>query len=141
MTTEHIAELDSIHIPLNGAALIEAAAGTGKTYNIQNLTARMIVEKNFTIDSIAVVTFTEAAARELAERLHAVLEALNEKLLGQKLSHAAEDKRTDELIKHFDEENISRKDQQKRIQEALKDFDNNRVSTIHGFCARIRGRR
>jgi len=137
MTTEHIAELDSIHIPLNGAALIEAAAGTGKTYNIQNLTARMIVEKNFTIDSIAVVTFTEAAARELAERLHTVLEALNEKLLGQKLSHAAEDKRTDELIKHFDEENISRKDQQKRIQEALKDFDNNRVSTIHGFCARI----
>ena len=58
-------KLDSINIELQGVTLVEAAAGTGKTYNIQNLAARMIVEKGFPINSIVIVTFTELAARVL----------------------------------------------------------------------------
>lgn len=56
-------ELDSVNMPLEGITLIEAAAGTGKTYNIQNIAARLIVEKKFPIESLAIVTFTEKQYR------------------------------------------------------------------------------
>ncbi|MBR1953408.1 MAG: UvrD-helicase domain-containing protein, partial [Lentisphaeria bacterium] len=58
-------ELNSFTCSLEGAHLIEAAAGTGKTYNIQNLVVRLLLERDFDIENIAVVTFTEAAADEL----------------------------------------------------------------------------
>ena len=69
MNPEQIKELDSVNMPLEGITLIEAAAGTGKTHNIQNIAARLIVEKNFAINRIVIVTFTELAAKELAERI------------------------------------------------------------------------
>ena len=77
-----IHELDSVEIPLRGITLIEAAAGTGKTHNIQNLAARMIVEKNYPLESIVIVTFTNKAAAELSDRLRAVLALLVRRLEG-----------------------------------------------------------
>jgi exodeoxyribonuclease V beta subunit len=53
--------------------LIEAGAGTGKTYNITFLVLRLLIEKNLPIDEILVVTFTEAAASELKEKIRARL--------------------------------------------------------------------
>ena len=66
-------ELNSFECELNGTHLVEAAAGTGKTYNIQNLVVRLLLEKTLTIDNIAVTTFTEAAADELRSRLRKVI--------------------------------------------------------------------
>ncbi len=48
-----------------GINLIEANAGTGKTYTIAMLFVRFIVEHGFLIDQLLVVTFTHAAAAEL----------------------------------------------------------------------------
>ena len=55
--------------PLSGSNLIEAGAGTGKTYTITGLFLRLILEEKLTIDRILVVTFTEAATEELRGRL------------------------------------------------------------------------
>ena len=56
-------------IELDGISLIEAGAGTGKTYSITNIYIRLLLEKNYDSSEIAVVTFTVAAADELRERI------------------------------------------------------------------------
>jgi len=57
--------------PLDGMALMEASAGTGKTYALSNLYLRYILEKQYQLDQILVVTFTEAATQELRVRVRA----------------------------------------------------------------------
>ena len=61
--------LDPSTLPLTGQQLIEASAGTGKTYTISSLYLRLILEKHLSIDEILVVTFTQAATEELRERI------------------------------------------------------------------------
>ena len=56
-----------------GINLIEASAGTGKTYAIAMLVLRFVVEHGFTIDQLLVVTFTKAATEELKDRVQARL--------------------------------------------------------------------
>ncbi|MGR3178574.1 MAG: UvrD-helicase domain-containing protein, partial [Candidatus Anammoxibacter sp.] len=56
-------------IDLNKHALIEASAGTGKTYTIENLVVRMLLEKEVNLENILLVTFTEKAAGELKTRI------------------------------------------------------------------------
>ena len=60
---------DLLHSPISGRILVEASAGTGKTYTIAALVVRLIVEKQLEIESILVVTFTEAATAELRDRI------------------------------------------------------------------------
>src|SRR5436190_22595752 len=52
-----------------GTTLIEASAGTGKTYTITSLFLRLIVEQAVPIGKILAVTFTEAATEELRDRI------------------------------------------------------------------------
>ena len=53
---------------LVGANLIEASAGTGKTFSIAILVVRLIIEKSIPVTKMLLVTFTDAAATELKER-------------------------------------------------------------------------
>ena len=55
--------------PLAGAQLIEASAGTGKTWTIAGLYLRLVLERRLLPEQILVVTFTKAATAELRERL------------------------------------------------------------------------
>ena len=55
-------------LPL-GVTMLEASAGTGKTYGIASIVLRLVVEEGLGIDQILVVTFTEAATAELRERV------------------------------------------------------------------------
>ena len=56
-------------VALEGSNLIEASAGTGKTYSIALLCLRLIVEKHIPIQKILMVTFTKAAVAELETRV------------------------------------------------------------------------
>ena len=57
-------EFSLIECPIDlGATLIEASAGTGKTYSIATLMVRLIGEKGLNIDEILVVTFAESHRR------------------------------------------------------------------------------
>ena len=57
--------------PLQGTQLIEASAGTGKTWTLCGLVLRLLLERALPVAEILVVTFTNAATAELRERIRA----------------------------------------------------------------------
>ena len=70
--------LDPLTTPLTGLNLIEASAGTGKTYAISNIYLQLVVERKLNIEEILVVTFTKAATEELKGRIRGrITDALN----------------------------------------------------------------
>ncbi|MCS6970686.1 MAG: UvrD-helicase domain-containing protein [Planctomycetes bacterium] len=64
-----------------GPLLLEASAGTGKTYTITGIVSRLILEAGLPLERIALLTFTRAATGQLADRLRARLAALRAALL------------------------------------------------------------
>lgn len=121
---------------LHDVHIIEASAGTGKTYNIQTLFARQIIEKAIPVNSILVVTFTEAATKELIDRIRRILKNLLHYVKsGENLSG---ENRIPEIIqKASTDKSFSHKMIRQRIDKALKNFDDAAIYTIHGFCNRM----
>ena len=126
----HVQPLDPRSVPLQGTNLIEASAGTGKTWNIAMLFVRLVLLERLPVDQILVVTFTKAATAELKGRLRARLdEALS--LLD---APAADDKDPLAQLVAQARQNESEERLQLRLKAALSDFDNAAIYTIHGFC-------
>jgi exodeoxyribonuclease V beta subunit len=120
---------DLLNSPLKGTNLIEASAGTGKTYAITGLFLRLILEKRLSVNEILVVTFTEAATDELKDRIRKKLRRAMEALSGG----LCEDAFLNELVKrNKDTETASA-----LLREALRDFDKAAIFTIHGFSRRV----
>ncbi len=122
---------NSLELDLSGINLIEASAGTGKTYTIANLYLRHILEGRRPAE-ILVVSFTNAATDELHQRIHARLYHALQVLDNQQRSE-------DEFLALLLEQQLSlepdQQDQRKRrIQYALRSMDEAMISTIHGFC-------
>ncbi|MEI8284546.1 MAG: UvrD-helicase domain-containing protein, partial [bacterium] len=126
-------EFDFINSEIHsGLSVIEASAGTGKTYSISHLVARMILDGTVSsIRDILLVTFTNDAAGELAERTRKVLEQLDADPTLDEVtkSPGIHRLRTDEAL-DFD-------NNRGRIRQALRDADLLNVSTIHAFCQSI----
>jgi len=121
--------LDLVNTPLDGINLIEASAGTGKTYAIEGLFLRLILEKQLRVDQILVVTFTQAATEELRDRIR------NKLLLAQKAFAAGTS--TDNLMLGLLERHNDHAAAGQQIRDALVEFDKAPIFTIHGFCARV----
>lgn len=126
-------ELDHLNVALSGTNLIEASAGTGKTYAIAFLYLRLLLEQDLLPEQILVVTYTEAATKELRGRIrNRIREALSV------LDGAATD---DPLLKALIDrlrirpEAVSRA--RARLDAALRLFDTASIFTIHGFCQRV----
>jgi len=125
--------LDLIRMPLEGTSLIEASAGTGKTYTIANLFLRLILEQDLEVHKILVVTFTEAATKELRDRirrnLNAALQALvnpgagGDETIAQITAAVSVSKSIETAIQ--------------QIHRAVICFDEAAIYTIHGFCKRV----
>ena len=64
--------LDPLYIPLNDFNLVEASAGTGKTYTLTALYLRLVAEAAIPVNRILVVTYTNAATKELRDRIEAL---------------------------------------------------------------------
>src|SRR5689334_23516453 len=58
-----------LRIPVAGVQLIEASAGTGKTFTVATLYARLVVEFGLPVARLLAVTYTEAAAKDLRDKL------------------------------------------------------------------------
>ncbi|MBC7172093.1 MAG: UvrD-helicase domain-containing protein, partial [Polyangiaceae bacterium] len=114
-----------------GITLIEASAGTGKTYGIASLFVRLVAEEGIAIDRILVVTFTEAATLELRTRLRARLEEALALLHGER---SGDDPGLASLLV-CDAPTLELR--ARRIEAAARSFDRAAVSTIHGFCQRM----
>lgn len=122
--------LDLATCALEGTNLIEASAGTGKTYTIAALFLRLIVEKNIPVEKILVVTFTRAATEELKERLYAVLQNAREVFSGRMTC------REEYLEKLLKIPEVGALEKINRVRRAIRDFDECAVYTIHSFCRR-----
>ncbi len=130
MADIHFRELDPLNCPLIGTNLIEASAGTGKTYTITSLFLRLVLEKQLRVSEILVVTFTKAATEELRDRIR---KRLRQALQAFSQGFHREDDFINELVKNY-------KDKAQAIMlfdRALRDFDEAAIFTIHGFCQRV----
>jgi exodeoxyribonuclease V beta subunit len=117
--------------PLTGLQLIEASAGTGKTYTIANLYLRHIVEGR-KVSEILVVTFTVAATDELRGRIRA---RLSEALGLLEHERASEDELLTELAARIADLGL-REQTVKRLRLAVRTMDEAAIYTIHSFCQR-----
>ncbi|HJY42695.1 MAG TPA: UvrD-helicase domain-containing protein, partial [Steroidobacteraceae bacterium] len=72
------------HVPLHGTNLIEASAGTGKTWTIAALYVRLLLEERIPVEQLLVVTYTKAATAELKTRVLDRLLGLREALNGSR---------------------------------------------------------
>src|SRR5277367_4031563 len=109
--------------------LIEASAGTGKTYTISGLVLRLVLEKHLAIEEILVTTYTELATAELRERIR--------DLLFQALTGFQTGESEDELIQPLLSQYRSDEQAQRRLSIALQSFDGASIYTIHGFAQRM----
>jgi exodeoxyribonuclease V gamma subunit len=75
LTLEGSKPLEPLTLPLSGTVVVEASAGTGKTFTLSNLYLRLIVEAGREVDGILVVTYTNAATAELRDRVRRRLRA------------------------------------------------------------------
>jgi exodeoxyribonuclease V beta subunit len=119
--------LDPLAIDLSGTTLIEASAGTGKTHAIATLFVRLLLEAGLTVDRILVVTFTEAAAAELRDRIR--------RRLATALAELSSPGQADpDLRRLLDRRREAGHDDAPRLTAAIRGFDLATISTIHGFC-------
>ncbi len=121
---------DSVRNPLEkGVHLVEASAGTGKTYAIAMLVLRFVAEHGFPIEKILIVTFTKAATEELRGRIRSRLVEGRDLLLG-KLNDP------DETLLEWAARITDPGKSCERLQLALYDIDTAGIFTIHSFCQR-----
>jgi exodeoxyribonuclease V beta subunit len=122
---------DNLTVELSGHNLVEASAGTGKTFAIACLYLRLVVEgEGLLPDNILVVTFTEAATKELRARIRQRLRQARDRFAGG----GAPDEFLDQLA--VGERWPGHATALSRIDSALQTFDCAAISTIHGFCLR-----
>lgn len=116
-------------VPLKGSNLIEASAGTGKTYSIAILVVRMVIEEEFSLKQILMVTFTKAAVAELEVRIRYFIR--------EAYAFAKHQKEIDSTIKQVVENGIKSKGEAqvvKLLNQARKQLDETSIFTIHSFC-------
>jgi len=107
--------------------VLEASAGTGKTYTVGALVARYVAEGVTTLDRMLVITFGRAASQELRERVRDQLVAAE-----RALADPASVDPSDALLVHLVSADVPQR--RKRITDALAGFDGATIATTHQFC-------
>ncbi|HET8898056.1 MAG TPA: UvrD-helicase domain-containing protein [Rhodanobacteraceae bacterium] len=136
-------------LPLDGVQLIEASAGTGKTFTIAGLYLRLIVERGLTPARILVMTFTRVATNELRQRLRERLQLaldLAESLRagGAPLPAVWQDRTETQTAQRVFARHLATASEDidaltRRLRAALQSMDEAAIFTIHGFCQRVLG--
>ena len=126
-------DFDVNYADLKGIHLVEANAGTGKTYNISSLFVRLIAETDYEIHKLLVLTFTEAATVELRQRIQSRCREVL-KRLEQPQNQASDG---DEFLERCAMKYGAQDKVMYRLQKAIVAFDESQISTIHGFCQKL----
>jgi exodeoxyribonuclease V beta subunit len=119
-------------IPLGSHAVIEASAGTGKTYTIEHLVVDRLLKTTARLEHLLVVTFTDKATNELRKRIRDLIERILK------------------ATEHTDIDNVSDSKEeppanhwpitinaQRKLERALFSFERASIYTIHAFCRKI----
>ncbi|MGU5678903.1 exodeoxyribonuclease V subunit beta [Aeromonas allosaccharophila] len=143
--------LNTLRFPLHGERLIEASAGTGKTYTIAGLYLRLLLghgplieegadagqpsahERPLSVTEILVVTFTEAATAELRGRIRGRIHEARLAFMRGKVVDEDKDPLLAELLKEVADHELAAR----RLLAAERQMDEAAVFTIHGFCQRM----
>lgn len=129
--------LDPLRLPLTGERLIEASAGTGKTFTIAALYLRLLLglggssafPRPLTVEELLVVTFTEAATEELRGRIRSNIHELRIACLRESTDNPLYARLLDEID--------DKKQAAQWLLLAERQMDEAAVFTIHGFCQRM----
>ena len=118
--------------PLPGpgsTTVLEASAGTGKTFALAGLVTRYVAEGVATLDQMLLITFNRAASQELRERVRS-------QILGALVAlESGPTPRDNELVTHLlDAEADERERRRDRLRDALAGFDAATIATTHQFC-------
>ncbi len=133
----NIVSLDPFTFPLQGQQLIEASAGTGKTYTITALYLRLLLglgninDKPLGPDQILVVTFTEAATEELRDRIRSRIVDARTAFLQQ------DSDISDPFFVTLKQQAGDHTQAVKLLEQAVRQMDEAAIFTIHGFCQRM----
>ncbi|WP_354698971.1 RecBCD enzyme subunit RecB [Paraconexibacter sp. AEG42_29] len=122
----------------SGVAVLEASAGTGKTFTIAALAARYVAEGLVTLDQLLLVTFTRMATGELRERVRERLVSA-ERILGAVLDGGPvpSGDTVAALLADGTSEQVT--DRRRNLARAVADFDAATITTTHGFCLEALG--
>lgn len=142
MSKQEQHQLDIMTFPLHGTRLIEASAGTGKTYTVAALYVRLVLghggEQAFARPllppEILVMTFTDAATKELRDRIRLRLTEAAQALTGE--ISVAKDPFLAALARDYAEDE-TRQEAIERLQLAAQWMDEAAIYTIHGFSHRL----
>ncbi|GAB2628336.1 exodeoxyribonuclease V subunit beta [Novilysobacter erysipheiresistens] len=128
-----------LDLPLDGVRLIEASAGTGKTFTLATLVTRLVVERSLRIGQVLAVTFTEAATQELRGRIRERLELAARVVLSEdgEDADAAAALSCTIVERHLAAGGETRVQLARRLHQAVWEVDLAAIFTIHGFCARV----
>jgi exodeoxyribonuclease V beta subunit len=135
-----VKRVDPVTLPLQGKIVIEASAGTGKTYTITSLYLRLLLERKLSPKAILVVTFTRAATAELRERIRQRLQRALMQLDAVARDPASAPRNDDTVLAAL----IANAEAtptalRARLEAAIDELDEAPVFTIHGFCQRALG--
>ncbi len=120
-----------LHAPLPegpSTTVLEASAGTGKTYALAALVTRYVAEGRARLDDMLLITFSRAASQELRERVRGQLVKAAEVLDDPS---RADDELLKLLVTGTDDELVARR---LRLRDALAGFDAATIATTHQFC-------
>ncbi|MDN4172031.1 UvrD-helicase domain-containing protein [Nocardioides sp. SOB77] len=120
-----------------GTTLLEASAGTGKTWTIAALVTRYVAEGACLLEKMLVVTFGRAASQELRERVRAQLVEAERALADDPTLAPAEPSALIDLLLDCDADERVRR--HRRVTEALAGFDGATIATTHQFCSMVLG--
>jgi exodeoxyribonuclease V beta subunit len=121
-----------------GVTVLEASAGTGKTYTIAALAARYVAE-GIALEQLLLVTFTRMATGELRERVRERLVGV-EQGLGHALAGLPAGEHGDEVVALLAEGSEAEvRARRERLARAIADFDAATIATTHGFCQEVLG--
>lgn len=128
-------------IPTNRHAVIDASAGTGKTFTLEHLVVELLLTADVTIDRVLIVTFTDKATQELRTRVRTKLQELGAARAGptddpngrpiSAISGADPAPSTDPA--HWTVDGATGA----KLARAVRSFDGATITTIHAFCERI----
>ena len=127
-------EFDLTHPLPAGRTVLEASAGTGKTYSLTGLIVRYIAEAAVPAEQFLVVTFTRAAANELRDRTRETLDIAARTLVAG--AAPATHPWMSTLLAATPTELAER---HRRVVDAISRFDELTITTIHGFCQQSLG--
>ncbi|WP_211229303.1 UvrD-helicase domain-containing protein [Nakamurella lactea] len=121
-------------LPWGSTVVLEASAGTGKTYTIASLTARYLAEGKVRLEDMMLVTFGRMATQELRDRVRGRLVEIERQLADPAVAAGSDDEVV-ALLADADPGEVAQR--RKRLATALAAFDEATIATTHSFCQRM----